>query len=49
MVKCQMWQIRQWPPFCFGSIILASDSNRPIYDGQISDSYGSPSWITVNL
>ena len=44
-----MWQIRQWPPFSFGSIILASDSNRLIDDSQISDSYGSPSWITVNL
>ena len=49
MVKCEMWQIRQWPPFGFGSIILTSNSNRLIDYGQISDSYGSPSWITVNL
>lgn len=44
-----MWQIRQWPPFCFGSIILTSNSNRLIDDGQISNSDGSPSWVTVNL
>ena len=49
MVKCEMWQIRQWPPLCLGSIILASDSNRGIDDGQISNSDGSSSWITVNL
>ena len=49
MVECQMWQFRQWPPFCFGSIILASDSNRLIDDSQICHCDCSPSWVTVNF
>ena len=35
MVECQVWQIRQWPPICFGSIILACNGNRNIYNGEI--------------
>ena len=59
MIKCQMWplgyaawlvqEVRQWPPFSFGGIILASDRNRLIDDGQISNSNGSSPWVTINL
>ena len=49
VVKCQMWQVRHWPPFCFGSIILAGDSDRLIDDGQISNSNGSSPWVLYSL
>ena len=44
-----MWQVRQWPPFCFGSIILASDKDWFINDSEVSNGDSSSSWVTVNL
>ena len=49
MVEGQWRQCIDGKPLSLGSIILASDSNRLIDDGQISNSDGSPSWVTVNL
>ena len=44
-----MWQICKWPPLCFGSIILASNSYRFINNSQICDSNSPPSWVSVKL
>ena len=42
-------EIRQWPPFCFGCIILTSDGNRFINNGEVSDRNSPSSWVTINL
>ena len=57
VVKCQMWslgfaawlvqEVRQWPPFCLGSIVLTSDSDWFINDSKVSNGDSSSPWVTV--
>ena len=49
MVKGQFWQCRQWEPLCLCSIILTSDLDGLIDDGEVCHCDGAASWVAIHF